>query len=125
METMDELRQHLRDNGYAKFMTRDESNCVAVDEWQLDRTSTGWRVGFFERGQLTTALLETTEETAAVQLFLRTVSNEIYHVKTFKNAGDVGCLEAVLQEANLPYCRNDVPHEGQLRVFVSGPNLRQ
>jgi hypothetical protein len=82
-------------------------------------------MGFFERGRFTTIVLETTDEAAAVRHFLQTVSKESYHLESFADAGSVGKLEAALQHANVPYRRNDIPHEGLMRVFLFGHDLRQ
>lgn len=125
METLDQLRQYLRDNGYSPFITSDEPHCVAVLDWRLDRIASQWRIGYFERGQLTKALIETADESEAVHRFLQTVSAEIYHLKTFKDADEVGKLETALQKAGVAYQRNDVPYEKLLRVFVLGPDLRK
>jgi hypothetical protein len=125
MENIEQLRHYLRDNGYSPFLTSNEVDRIAVLDWLIERTVTGWRVGFFERGQLTETVIDTDNERDAVQCFLRTVSAEIYHLKTFKDLDGVSTLEAALQVAEVPYQRSDVPHENLLRVFVSGPNLRQ
>jgi hypothetical protein len=79
----------------------------------------------FERGQLTQTVIDTADEGDAAQSFLRTVSAEIYHLKTFKDDDKVSALEAALQAAKVPYQRDDVPYEKLLRVFVSGPDLRR
>lgn len=125
MENVEQLRLYLRDNGYSPFITSDEANRVAVLDWIIERTAKGWRVGFSERGQLTKIVIDTENESDAAQTFLRTVSAEIYHLKSFKDADKVSALEAALQDANVPYRRNDVPYDKQLRVFVSGPDLRR
>jgi hypothetical protein len=125
MENIEQLRQYLRGNGYSPFLTNEEANRVAVLDWVIERSATGWRVGFFERGQLTQTVIDTADEGDAVQSFLRTVSAEIYHLKTFKDDDKVSALEAALQAAKVPYQRNDVPYEKVLRVFVSGPDLRR
>jgi hypothetical protein len=125
MENIEQLRQYLRGSGYSPFLTNDEANRVAVLDWVIERSATGWLVGFFERGQLTQTVIDTADEGDAVQSFLRTVSAEIYHLKTFKDDDKVSALEAALQAAKVPYQRNDVPYEKLLRVFVSGPNLRR
>lgn len=125
MENIEHLRQHLRANGYLPFLTCDESNRLAVEDWVIERISMGWRVGYFERGQLTKTVIDTNNERDAVQNFLQTVSTEIYHLKTFKNADSARALEVALETAGVPYQRNDVPYENLLRVFVSGPFLRR
>lgn len=94
-------------------------------DWVIEHSATGWRVGFFERGQLTRIVIDTADEGDAVQSFLRTVSTEIYHLKTFKDDDKVSVLEAVLQAAKVPYQRNGVPYEKLLRIFVSGLALRR
>jgi hypothetical protein len=125
MENIQQLRQCLRGNGYSPFITSDEANRVAVLDWIIERTAKGWRVGFFERGQLTKTVIDTDNERDAVQSFFRTISAEIYHLKTFKDADEVRALEGALQAAKVPYQRNDVPYEKLLRVFVPGPDLRR
>ncbi len=125
MENIEQLRQHLKGNGYSPFLTSDEVKCVAVLDWRIERTATGWRVGFFERGQLAKTVIETVKEDEAVQTFLKTVSAEIYHLKTLRYADEMNKLETALQVARVPYRRNDVPYEKLLRVFVLGPDLRR
>jgi hypothetical protein len=44
MENIEQLRQYLRGNGYSPFLTNDEANRVAVLDWVIERSATGWRV---------------------------------------------------------------------------------
>lgn len=125
VQTVAQLAEFLKDHGYAQFVRSDAASWVEVLDWRIERTNAGWRVGYFERGQPTETLVDSDNEGAAVQNFLKTVSSEIYHLQTFNDAGGISRLETALRAADLPYQRNDVPFENLLRIFVAGRHLRR
>ncbi|WP_454882402.1 hypothetical protein [Sphingomonas oryzagri] len=125
METIDQLRRHLKDNGYSQFIMIDEPDRVAVYDLRLEKYGGGWRVFETERGQEVATYAETLEESEAVRIFFEMVSERIYLLKSYKDAANLEKIEAALRLADVPFKRNDVPYEGKLRVFVTGSNLRK
>jgi hypothetical protein len=125
METIDQLRRHLKDNGYSQFIMIDEPDRVAVYDLRLEKSGGGWRVFETERGQEVATYADTLEESDATRIFFEMVSERIYLLKTCKDDASVEKIEAALRLADVPFKRNDVPYEGKLRVFVTGSNLRK
>ncbi|WP_311269210.1 hypothetical protein [Sphingobium sp. WCS2017Hpa-17] len=123
METIDQLRHYLKNAGYSQFLTCDEVTRVAVYDLRLEKSGSGWRVFEVERGQEIATYAKTSDEGEASRAFLQIVSMRIYHLKTFTDTESVAKFEAMLEAADVPFQRNDVPYEGKLRVFISGSNL--
>lgn len=125
METIDQLRLHLRNTGYSEFLTSDQATCVAIYDLRLEKDRSGWRVYETERGQVIATYAETPYEREATTIFLRIVSARIYHLGTYAGVESVAKVEAALRAAEVPFQRNDIPHEGKLRVFVAGSDLQK
>jgi hypothetical protein len=123
METIDQLRRHLKNAGYSQFLTCDEPNRVGVYDLRIEKSGSDWRVFETERGQIVEAYAKTSDEGEALRAFLQIVSTRIYHLKTCNDADSITKFEAMLQAADVPFERNDVPYEGKLRVFVAGSDL--
>jgi hypothetical protein len=123
METIDQLRHYLRSAGYSQFLTCDEPNCVGVYDLRLENSGSDWRVFETERGEEVAAYARTSDQGEASRAFLQIASTRIYHLKTFTDAESIAKCECVLEAADIPFERNDVPCEGKLRVFVTGSNL--
>ena len=123
METIDQLRHYLRNNGYSQFLTCDKPTCVGVYDLRLEKSGSDRRVFETERGQEVATYAKTLDQGEASRAFLQIASTRIYHLKTFKDAERIAKFEAVLEAADIPFERNDVPYAGELRVFVTGSNL--
>jgi hypothetical protein len=123
METIDQLRHYLKNAGYSKFLTYDEPTRIAVYDLILEKSGSDWRVFETERGQEVAAYAKTSDEGEASRAFLRIASTRIYHLKTCNDAKSIARFEAMLEAADIPFQRNDVPYEGKLRVFVTGSAL--
>jgi len=123
METIDQLRHYLRNAGYSQFLTCDEATRVAVYDLRLKKSGSDWRVFETEQGQEISAYAKTSDEGEASRAFLQIVSTRIYHFKTCNDTESIAKFETMLEAADIPFQRNDVPYEGKLRVFVTGTNL--
>lgn len=123
IETIDQLRHHLKNAGYSQFLTCDEADRVAVYDLRLEKSGRDWRVFETERGQEIATYAKTSDEGEASRAFLQIVSTRTYPLKTCNDTEIIAKFEAILEAAGIPFQRNDVPYEGKLRVFVTGSNL--
>jgi hypothetical protein len=123
MESIDQLRHYLKNSGYSQFLTCDDPARVAVYDLCLEKSGGDWRVLETERGQVVATYVRTSDEGEAIGAFVQIVSTQIYHLKTYEDAESILKFEAMLRAADFPFQRNDVPHEGKLRVFVTGASL--
>jgi hypothetical protein len=123
MENIDQLRHYLKNAGYSQFLTCDEPTRVAIYDLRLEKSGSDWRVFETERGREVVAYAKSSDEGEASRAFLQIASAQIYHLKTCNDAESIAKFEAVLETADIPFQRNDVPYEGKLRVFVTGSNL--
>lgn len=123
METIDQVKNYLKNSGYSKFISYESIYGVAVYDLTLSALPTGWHVYVTERGDAVATHLVTQDANAAIRLFLQMASARTYLLKTYTNAEDVVRLEALLTASKIPFQRNDVPNVGRLCISVTGSDL--
>ncbi|WP_037520386.1 hypothetical protein [Sphingobium yanoikuyae] len=123
MDTIEQLRNHLKSSGYSQFLTRDEPTCVAVYDLCLEKSGSKWRVFETERGQEIASYIETSNESEATCAFLDIAAARIYLLQTSESIESIQEVEFLLRSADIPFQRNDVPFRNELRLFVAGSDL--
>jgi hypothetical protein len=127
---LDTLKKQLFAEGYGDLVHDLRPRGLMISDLHLKTTDGLFTVAWTERGEVTDLLHASKREEAACRCFYDVVSEQAWHFRTCRDAGEADALTMKLQYAGLNVRRNDIPNfngpgDARYRIFLAGRDLQR